>query len=177
MELHEKLKNARQNSGYSQETVARKLNISRQAVSRWETGKAYPDLHSLTILSKLYGVTLDELATDLPDTETPQSKETNTTLSRDPEVIAEIQKMKSDFRKLIITATAVLSCLIPIPGIFVTIGTFVYCVCKKEKLHWILWGILCICIIINMFNTFVALNQWFFKIGHSSVKTIAALFI
>lgn len=60
-DLGDKLKKARSAKGYSQNDVARRLNISRQAVSRWENGFAYPDLDNLKLLSKLYEISLDEL--------------------------------------------------------------------------------------------------------------------
>ena len=56
MTLAEKLKSARENAGYSQSQVAERLNISRQAVSRWENGRAYPDIDNLVVLSEIYKV-------------------------------------------------------------------------------------------------------------------------
>ena len=61
MNLSEKLKNAREKAGLSQKDVAEALNISRQSVSKWETGKAYPDIDNLIILSELYDVSVDYL--------------------------------------------------------------------------------------------------------------------
>lgn len=60
-DLHTRLKNARIQKVYSQNDVAEKLNISRQAVSRWENGRAYPDIDNLALLSEIYGVSVDEL--------------------------------------------------------------------------------------------------------------------
>ena len=64
MNLSEKLKNAREKAGLSQKDVAEALNISRQSVSKWETGKAYPDIDNLIILSELYNVSVDYLIKD-----------------------------------------------------------------------------------------------------------------
>ena len=47
--------------GWSQEVLAEKAYVSRQTVSNWETEKSYPDIHSLLLLSDVFGVTLDEL--------------------------------------------------------------------------------------------------------------------
>ncbi|WP_422804601.1 helix-turn-helix transcriptional regulator [Tetragenococcus halophilus] len=44
MELDKRLKVARKNAGLSQNEVAEKLHISRQAISQWENGRSYPDL-------------------------------------------------------------------------------------------------------------------------------------
>ncbi len=63
IELANRLKIFRQNAGLSQEELAVKLNISRQAVSKWERGEASPDIENLVVLSRLYNVTVDELLT------------------------------------------------------------------------------------------------------------------
>jgi len=61
MELENRLKRLREEHQFSQEDVARMLDISRQSVSKWELGKAYPDLDNLIKLSDLYKVSLDEI--------------------------------------------------------------------------------------------------------------------
>lgn len=61
MDVPERLTALRKRAGLSQGDVAEQLNVSRQAVSRWETGLAVPSTDNLSRLSKLYGVTLDEL--------------------------------------------------------------------------------------------------------------------
>ena len=61
MELGKAIKRFRTEQGWSQEVLAEKAYVSRQTVSNWETEKSYPDVHSLLILSSLFGVSLDEL--------------------------------------------------------------------------------------------------------------------
>lgn len=56
-----RLAELRRTHGYSQEELAEKLGISRQAVSKWERAESAPDTDNLIALSRLYGVTLDEL--------------------------------------------------------------------------------------------------------------------
>lgn len=51
----------RKSHHYTQEDLARKLNLSRQAVSKWETGTTIPDLDVLLALSKLYGITINDI--------------------------------------------------------------------------------------------------------------------
>lgn len=51
----------RKANGYSQEELAEKINVSRQAISKWERGESSPDTENLIALSKLYGITIDEL--------------------------------------------------------------------------------------------------------------------
>lgn len=61
MDLAERLTALRKRAGLSQGDVAERLNVSRQAVSRWETGLTVPATDNLSRLGRLYGVTLDEL--------------------------------------------------------------------------------------------------------------------
>ena len=61
MELGGQIKRHRDALGLSQEGLAEKVFVTRQSVSNWETGKTYPDIHSLLLLGNLFGCTLDEL--------------------------------------------------------------------------------------------------------------------
>lgn len=47
--------------GFSQEEIAEKINISRQAYAKWETGATVPDIEKCRLLAAVYGVTLDSL--------------------------------------------------------------------------------------------------------------------
>ena len=61
MLLGEKLKKLRKARGLSQEQLADQLNVSRQAISKWELGESIPDTENLILLSKFYGVSIDYL--------------------------------------------------------------------------------------------------------------------
>ena len=61
MNLGNNLFRARKKVGLSQETVAEKLGVSRQTISKWETDETVPDIYQAKRLSKLYNFTLDEL--------------------------------------------------------------------------------------------------------------------
>lgn len=61
IEIANRLLKLRKENGLSQEELAEKLGISRQAVSKWERAEASPDTDNLICLAKLYGVSLDEL--------------------------------------------------------------------------------------------------------------------
>lgn len=64
MVLHEKLIRLRKQKGMSQLELAEALNVSRQAISKWEVGTAVPSTENLCGLSNLYGVSLDYLVGD-----------------------------------------------------------------------------------------------------------------
>lgn len=61
MHLGNSLFNARKNSGLSQEEVAEKLGVSRQTISKWETGETLPDIRQSKKLAGLYHMSLDKL--------------------------------------------------------------------------------------------------------------------
>ena len=61
MELQNQIKKYRANMELSQEELAEKVYVTRQTISNWENGKSYPDIHSLLLLSNLFGISLDQL--------------------------------------------------------------------------------------------------------------------
>ena len=61
MEFHEKLQELRKRKGLTQEEVAECLFVSRAAVSKWESGRGYPNIDSLKAIAKFYGVSIDDL--------------------------------------------------------------------------------------------------------------------
>ena len=82
MELDEKLTQARKAAGLTQADVAAKLNVSRQAVSRWESGQSKPSTEKLLALGELYGVSIDRLL-NTENTEKPAVE----TTSDEPEAV------------------------------------------------------------------------------------------
>lgn len=86
MNLSAKLTSLRKQKGLTQMDLAEKLNVSRQAISRWEVGTAVPSTDNLKVLSELYGVTVDYL---LNDDTVPISKE------REPISVNESNKPKT----------------------------------------------------------------------------------
>lgn len=64
MIFSEKLQLLRKNKGYTQEELAQRLNVSRQAVAKWEAGHVYPDIMNLIQISNLMNVTVDYLVKD-----------------------------------------------------------------------------------------------------------------
>ena len=75
MDIAERLQELRKKAGYSQEQVAEQLGLSRQAVSKWESGQGKPEIDNVVKLVELYGVSADyillgiENSTPTPATE------------------------------------------------------------------------------------------------------------
>lgn len=75
IEIANRLVNLRKANNLSQEALAEKLGISRQAVSKWERAEASPDTDNLILLARLYGVSLDELLKTEDEIPMPESSE------------------------------------------------------------------------------------------------------
>ena len=74
MTLGNRLQRLRQRQGLSQDALAEKLGVSRQAVSKWERDEAVPEVEKLLRLSELYGVSLDELVKGDATQSAPQAE-------------------------------------------------------------------------------------------------------
>ena len=61
MEFGEKIQKLRNQNKWTQEQLAEKLYVSRTAISKWESGKGYPNIDSLKDIAKLFNKTIDEL--------------------------------------------------------------------------------------------------------------------
>lgn len=75
MSLGEKIYKLRTESGMSQETLAEKLQVSRQSISKWETDSATPELGKVVALSEIFGVTTDYLLRENADNTKHQSSQ------------------------------------------------------------------------------------------------------
>ena len=61
MEFHEKLQELRKKRGLTQEELADALYVSRTAISKWESGRGYPNIDSLKEISNFFSVSIDDL--------------------------------------------------------------------------------------------------------------------
>lgn len=80
--LSEKIRELRRKSGLSQEELADKLEVSRQAVSKWETGAAVPTTETLVQLADFFGVSLDFLLRDNAEMPIVSSSPKHSTVSK-----------------------------------------------------------------------------------------------
>ena len=83
--LSEKLYQLRKKSGLSQEQLAEQLNVSRQAISKWESGSAFPESEKLIIISNYFGVSVDYL---LKDDVEDDAKTENSEVGKNPKMLA-----------------------------------------------------------------------------------------
>lgn len=115
MKLAEKIIYHRKRLNLSQEELSKKLGVSRQAVSKWESGQTIPDLDKLVMLSQAFGESLDELIRDGEITSPVQNPKPIVTM---PEIIEEkaTPKRKSKWRKVLIISIISFALLIIIGG-------------------------------------------------------------
>lgn len=115
MTLCEKLTQARKAAGLTQADVAAKLNVSRQAVSRWESGQSKPSTEKLLALAKIYDVSLDWLCSD---TDEPYENRETAELMRVAENEQEANQYdtrktnRSHTKRVVIASVIVLAALI-----------------------------------------------------------------
>lgn len=142
LNLPTKLKELRKKNKYSQEYVAEQLNISRQAISHWENGKAYPDIDNLVLLAELYDVSVDELLQDEP------IKESAAEYIKNP----QREDMKI-FEQIVIAFILIVSINIPFLVLLLPVIIMTWLIYNKRNYKAIY--ILCIlCIFIGIYETF-----------------------
>ncbi|MBP3351606.1 MAG: helix-turn-helix transcriptional regulator [Lachnospiraceae bacterium] len=73
MTFAEKLYYLRTENGYSQETLAEILNVSRQSISKWELGSSLPETEKIIAIGELFGVSLDSLLVDTVSLDTKEN--------------------------------------------------------------------------------------------------------
>ncbi|MBR5255926.1 MAG: helix-turn-helix transcriptional regulator [Bacteroidales bacterium] len=64
MKLSEKIKSLRKGAGLSQEEFGARLNVSRQAITKWESGEGLPDIGNLLVLSRMFKISVDDLLSE-----------------------------------------------------------------------------------------------------------------
>lgn len=119
MELYEKLYELRRASGMSQEELAEKLGVSRQAVSKWESGATQPELPKLIELSKIYQVSVDALLSlehaKEPQDSSPAAESTSQDTTEDaPAAKPDFRTFCAQHKKIVGGAAVALAALIAV---------------------------------------------------------------
>ena len=97
MKFNEKLMSIRKMKGLSQEELGMELQVSRQTISKWESGQSYPDFQRLVMLSDYFDMTLDELVKDI-DVQDVRNK--NLTDEKVASIYLDIENVKNKSRKI-----------------------------------------------------------------------------
>ena len=91
MQIGNKINQLRKLSGMTQEQLAEKLNVSRQTISKWESGSSSPDIESVVKVSEIFQVSLDDLL---------KEGEASVTNKNDERITVKPQIISGDFRRL-----------------------------------------------------------------------------
>lgn len=131
MKFGENLKNLRKLKKLSQEDLAEKVNVSRQSISKWETGEAYPEMNNLLMLCKIFHCKINDLVNDSiidVDALDEMTKKEVVTLKKE-----EQHKMKLLSKFIMVFAKiGRILCLIAIPFILISMLLFPYIIQKLE---------------------------------------------
>ena len=155
--LPQRLKELRNQHHYSQEELAEKLNVTRQAISRWENGKAVPDIDNLLFLSELYDVPLDYLLGE----ELTHEEEQHACNTKDVSSIIEM---------LVLSTILLLSSNILVLGIPVAIIIMLWLILNK-RFYKILFVLCILCIIIGTYAIFIVYVHYNTYFGNSLFLT------
>ena len=126
MDINRQIKRYRTEMKLSQDELAEKVYVTRQTVSNWENGHSYPDIHSLLLLSGVFGISLDILIKgDLEEMKEQIKSE-------------DIQKLKKDSRILSVLLVAMILLPVPLARFFGLLGIGLYLVLGAVGICWAL---------------------------------------
>ena len=112
MKFGDNLKLIRKNKKMSQEQLAEKMNVSRQSVSKWENGEAYPEMNNILELCKIFNCKINDLVhTDMSDIN-----------SLDKEIIMNVVKFNDKKQKQVKTLSNVIGLIGKIGGIVLKVA-------------------------------------------------------
>ena len=107
METKDVIYELRTGKGLSQEELAEKVFVTRQAVSRWESGDTTPSVDKLKTLARIYGVSLDWLCSDTADGEPPEAAKPEADRNPDDAPAGKEGEKKQKIRAIAIALTIV----------------------------------------------------------------------
>lgn len=163
--LAENLKKVRKSRGYSQDEVASKLNITRQSLSKWENGRAFPDVLCLKSLCELYGVSIDEM---VKDNNIFEVKKEDIPIDENGE-----QKKKDHIREnevFLTIAIVVVSCFIPFLGVLVSLFVLVKMLKSQNEYNLVIKLIIFVCLILSIVNSYVIINNIYLHVGEATIS-------
>lgn len=112
MKFGDNLRNLRKSKKLSQEELSEKVGVSRQSISKWESGAAYPEMNNMLILCKIFNCRINDLLSE-------KIEDFN---SFDEEVKMNVVKFESEKQKKVKTLTKILSLIGKISGIVVKVA-------------------------------------------------------
>lgn len=160
MTLGEKICALRTGKGLSQEDLAQRLEVSRQSVSKWETGQSVPDLEKIIRLADLFGVSVDELVREGERPQPPQP-ETKVVYVKEKREWTVTQKLGI----CLLAAGGALTLLglayggaLPLVGVALLVLGLPLLLAKKYP--WIAFGWTCVALSLLVLNPYTSISPW-----------------
>lgn len=170
--LANSLKTARVNKGLNQQEVADALGISRQAISKWENNKTYPDIDNLALLSELYEVSLDDLVKEqrelneqLHENQVKQ-KSTHQKLN----VISKEMAKKQD-EGLMLLVISLVSAFIPFLGIIIPVYVM-WGNTRNNSFYRLIFWVSGAVILVSLWHMGIILDDLFFSKSDTSITLV-----
>lgn len=165
--LHSNLKRARLEKGLTQNDVAEKLGISRQAVSRWENGADYPDIDNLTLLSGIYGVSVDELLGKKAAGSEADQKESHS----QPENNSPLKNFLSNREYWILILILVLTSHQAVVGLIVSCYILVWTLRKRKNYKFVI-VLSAFCTLYHLYIISVIISLYIPSISSGSIEEV-----
>lgn len=151
MELGEKLKELRKEHNLSQQQFADLLHVSRQAVSRWETKKAEPDIETLKKISQIFKVTVDHLIGNDEEEADLTPHDMETIQKHYPEYAEYLEALNLS----ILMLAAVITIVIPVAGVLIDIGIIAHLIrIRNKKYVKLLIGVTVFILLMSGYHTY-----------------------
>ena len=170
MQPYEKLKKLREQSNLTQDYVAKKLGISRQTISKWETGKSSPDIGTTFRLCDLYGISIDELLNTNSKDKIPKNNSNTRTTSAEDTPSSSVNNSnswglnKKQLTSLEIIGLAVILAIVPI--------TIIIWLHKTKRNYKFIYFLCFVCLLINIYNTYILIDHFIYDLGTYSIEKL-----
>ncbi len=139
MKLHEKIYYLRTEKKLSQGDLAEMLDVSRQSVSKWETGASIPDLDKLVKMSDLFGVTMDSLVREGQDAISESTQRSEEPVPPNTVIVKESFPIRKLFGALLFVGAFILLYLAwPLSVFAAALGAICF-IFRKHTLLWCAW--------------------------------------
>ena len=159
MTLSEKILDLRTRRGMSQEDLAAALEVSRQSVSKWETGQSTPDLDKIIRLADLFGVSVDEL---VREEERPEPPEPQVVYVSRRAGLTGVQKFGVCLEVLgailLLLGVAALGAVAAVIGAALMLLALPLLMAKKHP--WLILGWLAVGLSLLVFNPYTSVSPW-----------------
>ena len=164
LQLYKKLKELREKNNLTQDDVAQELNISRQTVSNWETGKSLPDLNTTICLCKFYDISINELldidsSKNTLDADTTSVEDITPATENNSYSFVLNEKQLALLETIGLAVVLILACQFSIIGTIIPIAIIIWSY-KTKRNHKIIYFLCLICLLSNIYNTYSLISYF-----------------